>query len=134
MFHDFIYLFRVSDDYVQNCHTLLMQHLSKEHAEVRLSAVQVIDQLFRKSHTFREELTASFRQFLVLAIGIDSNKPLPPPVGVAKMLKEQSLLAVKEWYEKYGDGYPKLKLGYQYLNHNLSVRTVYVACVYDSTW
>ena len=98
-----------------------MQYLKEDHAEVRLSSVQVIDQLFRKSHHFREELAGTFQEFLVLAIGVDPNQPLPPPAGVAKMLKEKCLLVVKEWYEKYGDGYPKLRLGYQYLNHNLRV-------------
>lgn len=47
--------------------------------------------------------------------------PLPPPQNAATKLKEQSLLTIKQWVEKYGDGYPKLKLGFNFLKHNKKV-------------
>ena len=55
----------------------------------------------------------------VLVCGVE---PLPPPHLAAAKLKEVSLLSFKEWVEKYGEGYPKLKLGYNYLKHNKKVR------------
>ena len=36
-------------------------------------------------------------------------------------LKEKSLLAIRNWNEKFGEGYPKLKLGFNYLKYNKKV-------------
>ena len=36
-------------------------------------------------------------------------------------LKEKSLLAIRSWNERFGEGYPKLKLGFNYLKYNKKV-------------
>lgn len=111
-----------------------MKDIEKEHAEIRLSSFQVLDQLFQRSHSLRQLMCADFQKIIslgnirvhiiikvnhfIIVSGVD---PLPPPQNVATKLKEQSLLTIKQWVEKYGDGYPKLKLGYNYLKHNKKV-------------
>jgi hypothetical protein len=52
--------------------------------------------------------------FLQLTIGIHQ-KPLPPPKNVATKLKEFAVALVKAWYEKYGESYRPLAIGYDYL-------------------
>ena len=71
-----------------------------------------------------------------LVCGVESTEPLPPPKHAANRLKEHSLLAIKQWMEKYGDGYPKLKLGYQYLKYNKKVCIIIdmYMCMYVCTW
>ena len=98
-----------------------MHHLAEEHAEVRLSAHCLVDELFKRSHIFRECLVDTFQEYLALAVGVDAERPLPPPAGAAKILKARTLLAIKHWTEVYGGGYPKLKLSYNYLKYNLRV-------------
>lgn len=103
---------------------MAMQDLSKKHAEVRLSTFQLIDYLFTRSHAFRELLISDFKGFAKLVTDTDPQNPLPPPKDAAARLKKSSLLAIKEWYHKYGHGYPKLKLGFNYLKFNKKVRVV----------
>jgi hypothetical protein len=58
-----------------------MDALAYEHAQVRLSAVQLIDELFGRSHLFRTLLVTHLRRFVSLAIGLDDvEDPLPPPI------------------------------------------------------
>ena len=103
-----------------------MTHLSKDHAEIRLSSFQLIDDLFTRSHLFRELLISDFQLFTKLVTGVDSDQSLPPPKPVSEQLKEKSLLAIRNWNEKFGDGYPKLRLGYNYLKFNKKVGQLHV--------
>lgn len=98
-----------------------MSYLAKDHAEIRLSAFQIIDDLFRRSHLFRELLLSDFQRFTHLVTGIDSKEPLPLPKAVASKLKEKSLLAIRQWHDKFGEGYPRLKISYNYLKTNRKV-------------
>lgn len=107
--------------YVRAAYEITMGHLSKDHAEVRLSSFQVVKELFSRSHVFRELLISDFEKFSNLVTGTDPHSPLPPPKLMATQLKEKSLLAIREWNNKYGTGYPKLKLGYNYLKMNKKV-------------
>lgn len=102
---------------------MLMSHLAENHAEVRLSAFQLANELFLRSSQFRELLTSDFKTFAGLVTGTDPLSPLPPPKDAASQLKKGSLLAIKEWTQKYGRGYPKLKLGYNYLLFNRKAST-----------
>lgn len=101
---------------------MVMDHLGKKHAEIRLSAFQLIDHLFTRSHLFREFLISNFKKFAALVTGTNPSAPLPPPRDAASRLKKSSLLAIREWNQKYGRGYPKLKLGFNYLKFNKKVR------------
>jgi len=60
---------RRSDDYVKHVFYLLMTRLEKYHSEVRLSAFQIIRELFVRSHCFRNLLLSDFQRFLQLVLG-----------------------------------------------------------------
>lgn len=100
---------------------LLKAQLSQEHAQVRLSAFQAMEQLFTRSHHFRTLLVSDFQEFLELTLGMNHTLPLPPPREVAQRLRQAALQAVKEWTAQYGSAYKKLDLGYHFLRHSKQV-------------
>ncbi|KAM9237673.1 UV-stimulated scaffold protein A [Dugong dugon] len=110
-----------SEDQLRHAYHLLMTQLNKEHAEVRLSAFQVVDVLFARSHQFRVLVVSNFQEFLELTLGTDHEQPLPPPREVAQKLRRAAIQAVEGWNEKYGEAYKKLALGYHFLQHNKQV-------------
>ncbi|KAJ8026228.1 UV-stimulated scaffold protein A [Holothuria leucospilota] len=106
-----------SDGYVEYAYQQLMSQLEEEHSEIRLSAFQVMNELFQRSHHFRELLVADMQQFLLLTVETDVDYPLPPPKAAARLLKEQSLSAIAAWNDKFGKAYKKLAVGYNFLRH-----------------
>lgn len=98
-----------------------MKDLAKKHAQIRLSAFQVLSELFSRSNQLRELLSSDFKKFSGLVTGTDPTQPLPPPKDVAAQLKRKSLLAIREWNQKFGTGYPELRLGFNYLKFNRKV-------------
>ena len=98
-----------------------MSNLAKKHAEVRLSAFQIVVELFPRSHLFRQLVVSDFQRLAELVTGTESRHPLPPPRPAAARLKESSLLAIRQWNERFGEGYPKLKLGFNHLKHSKKV-------------
>ncbi|XP_054942250.1 UV-stimulated scaffold protein A isoform X1 [Physeter macrocephalus] len=110
-----------SEEQLGHTYHLLMAQLSQEHAEVRLSAFQVLDQLFTRSHHFRMLVVSNFQEFLELTLGTDHERPLPPPREVAQKLRQAATRAIRGWNEKYGTAYKKLALGFHFLTHNKQV-------------
>ncbi|XP_048243016.1 UV-stimulated scaffold protein A-like [Haliotis rufescens] len=104
-----------SNTYVKHAYHILMIELEKNHAEVRLSTFQIIDELFNRSHEFRELLISNLQVFMELTVDTNPEMPLPPPKPIAQTLKRETLKAIQQWQEKYGDAYKKLTLGYHYL-------------------
>lgn len=104
-----------SDFYVIELYKLLNKHLKKNHAEIRYSAFQICDEIFRRSHCFRELLLKDFKTFADLTLGLDSKKPLPKPIAAAQKLKQKCVETIQQWYDSYSHGYKTLKLGYVYL-------------------
>ena len=104
-----------SDVYVKHVYHLVLTQLKKNHAEIRLSSLQIINELFLRSHTFREMLLIDFQIFLELTVETDYKQPLPPPKSAAKVLKEKVIEAIGSWHGKFGPHYKKLDLGYNYL-------------------
>ena len=104
-----------SEVHVKHAYHLVLTQLKKNHAEVRLSSFQIINELFLRSHAFRELLLIDFQIFLELTVETDHEQPLPPPKSAAKVLKEKALQAIESWYQKFGPHYKKLDLGYSYL-------------------
>lgn len=100
-----------------------MRQLNQEHAEIRLSAFQIANELFMRSHQFRLLLISNFQEFLELTVETDYEQPLPPPKEAAQKLKEMAIKTVQEWQDKYGDGYKKLSLGYHFLKQIKKVST-----------
>ncbi|XP_014594246.1 UV-stimulated scaffold protein A [Equus przewalskii] len=110
-----------SDEQLGHAYHLLKAQLSQEHAEIRLSAFQIVDELFARSHQFRVLVISDFQEFLELTLGTDHEHPLPPPREVAQRLRQATTRAVQVWNEKYGSAYKKLALGYHFLRHNKQV-------------
>ncbi|PIK36266.1 putative UV-stimulated scaffold protein A [Apostichopus japonicus] len=106
-----------SDGYVDYAHKQLMSQLEQEHAEIRLSTFQVMNELFQRSHSFRELLVAEMQEFLLLTVETDVDFPLPPPKAAAELLKQQTLVAIADWNSKFGKAYKKLGVGYNFLKH-----------------
>ncbi|KAM6150458.1 UV-stimulated scaffold protein A isoform 1-T2 [Erethizon dorsatum] len=110
-----------SEEQLRHAYRLLMTQLSQEHAEIRLSAFQIVDELFARSHQFRVLLVSDFQEFLELTLGTDHEQPLPPPKEAAQRLKQAAMHAVEGWNERFGDAYKKLALGYHFLRHTKKV-------------
>ncbi|KAG7461533.1 hypothetical protein MATL_G00192090 [Megalops atlanticus] len=108
-------LCKVSNDYIEYAYHLIMTQLAQEHAEIRLSALQVAEQLFSRSHRFRELLVSSLQEFLELTVETNADRPLPPPREVAHKLKTLAIRTVQAWQAIYGQAYKKLALGYHFL-------------------
>ncbi|XP_067885665.1 UV-stimulated scaffold protein A isoform X2 [Heterodontus francisci] len=104
-----------SEDYIKHIYHLIMTQLNQEHAEIRLSAFQIANELFVRSNQFRMLLISNFQEFLELTVESDYERPLPPPKEIAQKLKEMAIKSVQEWHEKYGEAYKKLSLGYHFL-------------------
>ena len=62
-------VFRVSNLYCEQAYHLLITQLEKGHSEIRLSSFQMIEELFNRSHCFRELLISNFQHFLELTVG-----------------------------------------------------------------
>lgn len=108
---------RISDGHVRYAYTLLMSRLAEEHSEVRLSAYQMVDELFNRSHLFRELLLEDFDSFLEFTAETEKRKPLPAPKAAANTMKTGALRSVLLWNEKFGAGYKKLALGLEFLKN-----------------
>ncbi|KAM9412815.1 UV-stimulated scaffold protein A [Salvelinus alpinus] len=122
---------KVSNDYIEHFYHLTMTQLAQEHAEIRLSAFQMVSELFTRSHHFRVLLVDNFQEFLDLTVETDSDEPLPPPKEVARKLKTIAIKTVQEWQATYGEAYKKLALGYHFLKqvkkvdfHDVQARTL----------
>uniref|UniRef100_A0A8C9EN51 UV-stimulated scaffold protein A n=1 Tax=Pavo cristatus TaxID=9049 RepID=A0A8C9EN51_PAVCR len=112
---------RTSEEHLSHAYHLLLTRLHEEHAEMRFSAFQIVQELFSRSHCFRTLLVSNFQEFLELTVGTDHEQPLPPPREVAQKLRKAAIAAVQGWHEKYGEAYKKLALGYHYLKQNKKV-------------
>ncbi|XP_019660627.1 UV-stimulated scaffold protein A isoform X2 [Ailuropoda melanoleuca] len=110
-----------SEEQLSHAYHLLTAQLSQDHAEIRLSAFQAIDELFARSHQFRMLVVSNFQEFLELTLGTDHEQPLPPPREVAQRLRQAATRAVQGWHDKYGAAYKKLALGYHFLRHSKQV-------------
>ncbi|XP_061109308.1 UV-stimulated scaffold protein A isoform X1 [Conger conger] len=106
---------KVSNDYIEHVYHLIMTQLAQEHAEIRLSALQITDELFSRSHRFRTLLVSNLQEFMELTVETDAEQPLPPPKEVARKLKILAIRSVQSWQGTYGQAYKKLALGYHFL-------------------
>lgn len=108
---------KMSNEYIKQLYHLAMTQLNKDHSEIRYGAILLINEIFIRSHVFREMLLAEFQDFLELSVEADPDMPLPPPKAAAKDLKIKTLQLIQEWNTKFGEDYKRLNLGYKYLKH-----------------
>uniref|UniRef100_A0A672LQL3 UV-stimulated scaffold protein A n=1 Tax=Sinocyclocheilus grahami TaxID=75366 RepID=A0A672LQL3_SINGR len=106
---------KVSTDYVDHFYHLIMTQLNQEHGEIRLSAFQMVSEIFSRSYHFRDLLITNFQEFLELTVETDTEQPLPPPKEVARKLRTLAIQTVQSWHATYGEAYKKLSLGYHFL-------------------
>ncbi|KAG5263288.1 hypothetical protein AALO_G00263210 [Alosa alosa] len=106
---------KISNDYIEHVYHLIMTQLNQEHAEIRLSAFNMVAELFSRSHYFRVLLVANLQEFLDLTVETDIDQPLPPPKEVAQKLKRLAIQTVQTWHATYGEAYKKLALGFHFL-------------------
>eukprot|EP00094_Tigriopus_californicus_P007157 TCALIF_06890-PA protein Name:"Similar to uvssa UV-stimulated scaffold protein A (Danio rerio)" AED:0.18 eAED:0.18 QI:313/0.75/0.2/1/1/1/5/0/946 len=92
---------------------VVMVQLKKKHSEIRLSTFQLIIEIFQRSHAFREKIVNNLQEILELSMDISGQLPLPK--AARERLKKLSLETMKDWVQKFGEGYKKLSLAYNYL-------------------
>ncbi|KAF9160685.1 hypothetical protein DFQ26_005277 [Actinomortierella ambigua] len=97
-----------------------MGQLKQAHAQIRYSCTQLIQELFQRSHVFRECLVEDYPIFLQLTVGIHQHS-LPPPAAFAEKTKLLAISLTNEWYKKYGTAYKQLALGYDFLKYHFKV-------------
>lgn len=98
--------------------------LRKEHAQVRVSTLKLLDYLFQKSHVIRNKLLDEFDLFIELTLAITQRAKiklkLPPPKKYATLLKELAAKTIHQWHADFGEGYEKLRYAHRFLReHNL---------------
>ena len=108
-------LCKKSNENLKHVYHMIMSQIEKEHAEIRLSCFQIIDELFMRSHQFRQFVLGDFLELMELTVETNDDRKLPPPKNVAKALRSTSLSRIEEWHNQFGKHYKKLELGYDYL-------------------
>ncbi|KAI8065481.1 hypothetical protein BC940DRAFT_334788 [Gongronella butleri] len=103
--------------YVETTYEVMFAQLKKKHAQIRYSCLQLCEELFQRSHQFRQLLMDDFPTFIELSVGI-RNASLPPPAEVAVKLRKYAIALIKNWYAHYGEHLRPLSIGYDYLEHN----------------
>ncbi|KAJ1862946.1 hypothetical protein LPJ57_006317, partial [Coemansia sp. RSA 486] len=95
----------------------IFKALNKSHAQIRLSSLQVINELFVRSHVFRSLfVTQKLPEFLSLTFGA-YGKELPLPKSYAIKLQRLAARYFYEWVEKYGFAYQRLVYAFRYLRY-----------------
>ncbi|KAJ2698310.1 hypothetical protein H4218_003393 [Coemansia sp. IMI 209128] len=102
--------------HVVSTFNVLLMSLSKEHAQIRYSSLQAVNELFIRSHQFRLLVVASLPQILTLVFGA-YQRPLPRPPEHAAKLKQLAAECMYSWVEKYGAGYQRLVIGFRFLRY-----------------
>lgn len=114
-FLNFHFLYRQNDENIKICYHFLIVEIKKNHCEIRFSAFQICDELFMRSHLFRQLLLDDFQLLFELALETNRSNLLPPPKEAANKLKELAAQSIKKWHTKYGNEYKLLDLGFKYL-------------------
>ena len=108
-------LCKKSDDNLNDVYRIVLNQMEKEHAEIRFSCFQIVNELFLRSHAFRQMILADFHNLLELCVETNDERKLPPPTNVARTLKSTALSDIESWYQKFGKHYKKLEIGYDFL-------------------
>ncbi|GAM22756.1 hypothetical protein SAMD00019534_059310, partial [Acytostelium subglobosum LB1] len=111
-----------SNLYVKCAHDMCIEKLTSKHCQVRLSALNIINELFMRSKYFRELLCEHLTLVFENAVGTDAAKPLPQPAQTALYMRPKALEYVERWCEAYGDHYIHLRVGYHYLKDSLKIQ------------
>jgi len=88
-------------------------------SQVRLLALELCAELFRRSQYFRSLLASKFTGFLELTVGFKLQSPLPGPQASAERLRELALELVEVWNSQHGSRHIQISLAYSYLKNTL---------------
>ena len=69
----------------------------------RLSALNIADVLFQRSHAFRLGFLRHMDTIIVDATGYNREQPLPPPAKYARKLSEEFCKMLTQWKENFGE-------------------------------
>ena len=108
-------LCKKSNENLTNVYHIIFNQMEKDHAEIRLSCFQIVDELFLRSHAFRQMILNDFHSLLELCVETNDKRKLPPPKSAAKTLKSTALSKIENWNQKFGKHYKKLEIGYDFL-------------------
>ena len=86
---------KTSDDYLSEVHQQLLRNLSKKNSDIRILCLDVLDQLFSRSHYFRTLVLESIDAVSLLCVGVDTLNPLPLPTNSAKQLQSNAIRIIK---------------------------------------
>ncbi|KAF0288493.1 UV-stimulated scaffold protein A [Amphibalanus amphitrite] len=109
-------LCRRSEPLVDAAYELTLRQLRRPHAERRLSALQLLDELFRRSHRLRQRAVADLQ--LIIDLCFETAGPLPAPAAAARRLTAAAAAALRHWHDTYADGYKKLAVAYRFLQQS----------------
>lgn len=70
----FFFVQRQSNVNVEFAYRLLYAQIAKAHSEIRLSTFQIVDQLFQRSHHFRDLFLTDFNYFIDHTLGKKKNR------------------------------------------------------------
>ncbi|KAJ1674950.1 hypothetical protein EV182_002232, partial [Spiromyces aspiralis] len=107
-----------SDANVEYAYKAIMSQLRSGHSQIRYNALMIADQLFMRSHRFRQCLCNELSSFLKLTLGLYQAE-LPLPKLFIPLLKELAAQCIKRWHDKFGIGYNQLRLTYKHLRWNV---------------
>lgn len=115
--------YKSDDTFIAFVYDECIRNLRKEHSQVRVACIKIIDYFFQKSHCFRTSLLNDFDTFLYFSAGISQNrdiekKSLPPPKKFASLLQELTAKTIYRWHADYSKGYEKLRYAYNHLREH----------------
>ncbi|KAE7999356.1 hypothetical protein FH972_003796 [Carpinus fangiana] len=110
---------RYSDRELRLAAQTLMDHMKRDHSQVRYLTLLIIDELFMRSKLFRTILVENLDQLMSLSVGFRRNLPLPAPPAVASVLRSKAIEFLEKWNSSFGIHYRQLRLGFDYLKNTL---------------
>jgi hypothetical protein len=110
---------KTSPEQIGAAFNALLKELEKSHSQVRFASVQLLDNLFHRSATFRGLLLAS-RGFRIIELGLATDtSSLPPPFLWACRLERLVVQVISSWHQKFFSVYPQLNILFDHMRNIL---------------
>ena len=106
-------LCKKSQENVERCYRMLWTKISHRHIQVRLATMTIINEIYLRSHVFRELINENLHQLFDYVL--DLEQKVKKPNKYHKQLKEKALEYIQNWNRQFGEGYPLLRAAYSYL-------------------
>jgi len=106
---------RQSDDNIERVFRLLFHYLNKNHSQIRVTTLLIINELFNRSHRFRQLICNNLYELFELCLEINGKRKLPKPKSFAIELKNKSIEFIQKWNQNFGEEYEELSSAFKYL-------------------